>query len=139
MKKKFAVLLLVILTLILTGCERSNLAVMSDETSAKIIAKNASTDMFSASSGFGIAEGQKLYIEPSLTKGEISIKLKKVDLSNGNAKIKELTDAVSGENADMEIKVSGSDTLVYELDPGSYSVYVSVLSKADGTVQMSVR
>ena len=127
-----------ILMLSLAGCKKSNLAVMSDEKSVTIIAENASKDMFGGASAFDVIEGQKLYVDPTLKNGELSIKISGFDLGV-DASVEELKDAVSGKDPDMEIKVSGSDSLEYELDPGSYSVYVSVLSKADGTVIMSVR
>lgn len=138
MKKLFAALILMILLLSLTGCRKSNLAVSADETSVQIVAENASKGMFGATSGFELNEGQKLYIEPSLTKGEINVKIKAFDLGE-DASIEELKDAVSGSNADLEINISGSEPLEYELEPGSYSVSASVLSKADGTVQFNVR
>lgn len=138
MKKNFIVFLFVILVLSFTGCKRPNLAVLSDEKKVEIIAENASNDMFAAASGFEIAEGEKLYIEPALKKGEINLMIKSVDLGM-DATVEELTDAVSGTNADLEIMVSGSVPLEYELDPGSYSVYVSVISKADGTIVLNIR
>ena len=94
--------------------------------------------MFAAASGFEIAEGEKLYVEPALKKGEISLMIKKVELGS-DAAIEELTDAVSGTNADLEIRVSGSVPLDYELEPGSYSVYATVISKADGKIVLNIR
>ena len=138
MKKQLIFLILVILMLSLTGCKKSDFAISSDEKNLTILAKNASKDMFGATSGFEISEGEKLYIDPTLTKGEISVKLTLFDLDMGSS-VQDLTDAVSGKNADMEIKISGNDPSEYDLEPGSYSVYASVLSKADGTIVMSVR
>ena len=137
-KKLIIILMLMILMLSLAGCKKSNLAVMSDEKSVTIIAENASKDMFGGASAFDVTEGQKLYVDPTLKNGELSIKISGFD-PGVDASVEELKDAVSGKDPDMEIRVSGSDPLEYELDPGSYSVYVSVLSKADGTVIMSVR
>ena len=138
MRMKIVFIMLMLLSLGLTGCRKSNLAVMSDEKSVTIIAENASKDMFGATSGFEITEGEKLYIDPVLNKGEISVKLKSVD-PRIDASVEELKDAVSGENPELEIKISGTASLEYELAPGSYSVYATVLSKADGTIVMSVR
>ena len=138
MRMKIVFIMLMLLSLGLTGCRKSNLAVMSDEKSVTIIAENASKDMFGAASGFEITEGEKLYIDPVLNKGEISVKLKSVD-PRIDASVEELKDAVSGENPELEIKISGTASLEYELAPGSYSVYATVLSKADGTIVMSVR
>lgn len=132
------IFLIVITMMSLSGCRRPNLAVSSDEKKVEITAENASKDMFGASSGFEIAEGEKIYIEAALKKGEISVKLKAFDLGK-DAAVEELSNAVSGENPDMEIKLSGSDSLEYELEPGSYSVYASVLNKADGTILITVR
>ena len=136
--KKYVIVLLLILVLGLSGCKRPNLAVSSDEKGAEIVAVNARKDWFGASSGFVVAEGEKLYIEPALNKGEISIKIRGYDLG-ADATVEELTDAVSGEDADLEITISGSDLLVYELKPGNYSIYASVISKADGTIVMNIR
>ena len=138
MKKQFIFLMLLILMLSLTGCKKSDFAVFSDEKSVTILAENASKDMFGGSSGFEISEGEKLFIDPTLNKGEISVKLTRVNLGI-DAAVEELKDAVSGNNADMEIKISGKDPSEYALEPGSYSVYAAVLSKADGTIVMSVR
>ena len=138
MRMKIVFIMLMLLSLCLTGCRKSNLAVMSDEKSVTIIAENASKDMFGATSGFEITEGEKLYIDPVLNKGEISVKLKSVD-PRIDAVVEELKDAVNGENPDLEIKISGTASLEYELDPGSYSIYATVLSRADGTIVMSIR
>lgn len=138
MKKNFIVFLFVILVLSFTGCKRPNLAVLSDEKKVEIIAENASNDMFAAASGFEIAEGEKLYVEPALKKGEINLMIKSVDLGM-DATVEELTDAVSGTNADLEIRVSGSVPLDYELEPGSYSIYATVISKADGKIELNIR
>ena len=138
MKKYLIFFLIVISMLSLSGCKKSNFGVSSDEKRAEIIAENASKDMFGASSGFEVAEGEKVYIEAALKKGEISVKLKAFDLGK-DASVEELTGAVNGENPDIEIKLSGSDSLEYELEPGSYSVYASVLDKADGTIVITVR
>lgn len=138
MKKKFTAILFLIFVLSLTGCKRPNLAVFSEEKKAEIIAERASKNMFGASSGFEIAEGEKLYVEPALKKGEISLMIKKVELGS-DAAIEELTDAVSGTNADLEIRVSGSVPLDYELEPGSYSIYATVISKADGKIELNIR
>ena len=138
MRMKIVFIMLMLLSLGLTGCRKSNLAVMSDEKSVTIIAENASKDMFGAASGFEITEGEKLYIDPVLNKGEIRLKIKSVD-PRIDASVEELKDAVSGENPELEIKISGTASLEYELAPGSYSVYATVLSKADGTIVMSVR
>ncbi len=138
MKKQFVFLMLVILMLTLTGCKKSDFSISSDEKSVTIIAENASKDMFGASSGFEITAGEKLYIDPTMSKGEISVKLTRIDLGI-DATVQELNEAVSGNNADLEIKISGKDLSEYHLEPGSYSVYASVLSKADGTIVMTVR
>ena len=124
--------------LTLTGCKKSNLLISSDEKSVTILAENASKDMFGATSGFEISEGEKLYIDPTLTKGEISVKLTRFDYDIDES-IQDLIDAANGNNADLEIKISGKNPTEYDLKPGPYSIYADVLSKADGTIVMSVR
>ena len=138
MKKNIIAVILLLLVLSLTGCKKSNFGVVTDSASAKIIAENASKDMFGAAASFEIADGQKLYVEPALTKGEVSVKIKSINLDI-DAAVDDLKDAVSGTDSDLEFRISGTTPEEYELAPGSYSVYASVLSKADGTIQMTVR
>lgn len=138
MKKQFGFLFLVILMLCLAGCRRSNFAVMvRDDYTVEVIAENAKKDMFGGAAGFDVQEGQKLYVEPSLSKGEINIKINSFNLG-ADASVEELKDAASGNNAELDINISGTEPSEYDLEPGDYSVYASVLSKADGRILFSV-
>ena len=138
MKKLFAFILLMSLMLLLTGCKKPNFSVrINEDMNVEIIAVKASKDMFGAAAGFEIAEGQKLYVEPSLKKGEISIKINNADLGI-DATPKEITDALTGD-AVLEIKISGTTPAEYELEPGTYGVSAAVLSKADGKILLIIR
>ena len=140
-KKRLVILLMALLVLCLSGCKKSNFGVrVNEDMNVEINAENASNDMFGAASGFEVAEGQKVYIEPALTKGEISVRINAVSLTDIDAKPEELLEAVTGtDNTVLDLKINGIETSEYELEPGTYSVSANVLTKADGKVIITVR
>ena len=139
MKQKiFVILMLIVLVLGLTGCRKPNFGVRVDkDLNVEITAENASRDMTGAAGSFEVAEGQKLYVEPALKKGEIGVKITAGSLGI-DASVEELKDAVSGSGAVLEFTVSGKEPVEFEIEPGEYGVTATVLSKAEGTVVIKV-
>ena len=139
-QKGYVVILMIILALCFTGCKRPNFGVsINKDLNVEIIAENASKDMAGGAGGLDVAEGQKLYVVPSLKKGESNIKINTFDLGN-DASAKELSDAViGGSDPVLDINISGTEPSEYKIAPGSYGVSAAVLSKANGSVLITVK
>ncbi len=141
-QKLLMVLISVILMLILTGCKKPNFGVhIHDDKNAEIIAQNALQGMSGTAASLEIGEGQKLSVVPSLTKGELNIKISAADTGLGiDASISELENMVSGGSAPaLDLNISGTKPAEYDLEPGEYSVSAAVLSRANGTVLLTVK
>jgi hypothetical protein len=131
---------ILICTVMLAGCRKPNFGVIVNrDNTAMIEAVRAQKGSSGGAGSLEVKEGQKIYVESKLNgKSEISLKFSASDLDI-DADISELKEAVSGENAVLEITVKGSGNTEYDLAPGSYFMGAEVIEKADGTVQVSVR
>ena len=131
--------ILFILAAILTGCQKINFSVtVNKDQNAEITAKNASKGSFGAAGSLETAEGQKIFIDAALDKGEIMIKFIPFDLGM-DAAANELKNAVKGEDAVLELTVSGNEKQEYDIEPGSYMVSAEALSKSSGNILISVQ
>ncbi len=141
MKRNFFLLVLgmIISVIAFAGCGKTNFYVnVADDSTVKIGAENASKDMFGTAGSIEVAEGQILHFEPALKKGEVNIKFNASELSM-NAGIEELKNAPEGGNTVLDVNISGNEAVEYEIEPGSYLVAAQVLSKANGTILITVR
>ena len=112
----------------------------SDENKVRISAENAPKGFWGGSGPITVEEGQEIVVETDLQgKSEIKLKFSLMSALDGNSSAAEVINAVSGENADLEIVVSGNNTGRYEAEPGDYSVQVEALQKASGTILIQVR
>ena len=143
MKKNtlFVLMLLAALMLLLTGCKKPNLGVVSNgDNTMTITAVNAKKDFFGGTAGVTLEEGQKIVIDSSLNaKGEILLRFSLSDLSDPNLSISELTAAGSSENAAYEVTVKGPGVTEVEAAPGSYALFAEVKSTASGTIDIRVK
>lgn len=132
-------LLLFVLTVVLAGCKKNVFSVVvSNDLNVEITAQNASKGSFAAAGTIQAEEGHKIVVEPTLKKGEITIKFTSSDLGM-DASVNELNNAVKGENAVLEFTVIGKEPQEYDIEPGSYMISAEVLSKSDGIIVISVK
>lgn len=67
---------LVLLTIMLTGCAKSDFGVMNNgDSKVEIVAENAAKDSFGSTGVFTVNEGDIVLVEPNLKKGAITIQL----------------------------------------------------------------
>lgn len=140
--KQFRIIVLVLaLTLMLAGCKKTNFGIVSnDDNTMTITAVNAPKDLFGGSGFITVTEGQKIVIDSTLNKkGEILLKFSSGPAADMDAAAAELVSSVSGENAVLEVFVKGPGTTEYEIAAGDYGLYAEVISKANGTVGVSVQ
>ena len=144
MKTKRTLILIIAIiacAVLLTGCKKSNFALrINEDNTAVIEAVRASEGSFGGAGSLEVAEGQKLVIESKLgKKGEISLKFIGEAIPGPDAEAKQLIETVTSEEAVLEVTLKGDETAEYEIAPGVYFLSGKVLSKANGTVQISVR
>ena len=143
MKKKqiLIIMLAFVLMMILIGCKKSNFGVVSNDNNTMVItAVNAAKKSFGGSGFITVEDGQKIVIDSSLNdKGEISLKFSAGPATDIGVSQTELFDAVSGANAVLEVSVKGSGLTEYEIEPGDYGLYAEVISKSNGTINISVK
>lgn len=130
MKKSLILLTLIIgAALIMTACggTSSSLGVLqAGDNVINIEAENADKDM-EGSSNFEVAEGEQIYVEPSLESGKI-----KLEFYN--------SDDEEHENLITDFEVSGKEPGVVETGAGDFSVVVkSMADGTNGTVTVSAK
>ena len=140
-KMIWILMLITLLTAILSGCKKPNLAVIADADNTVTIKADKAPKGYFGGAGFTtVEEGQKIIIDSALNeKGEILVRFSGGPASDPEAKATELSDSVSGTAAALEVTVKGPGTTEYEISAGYYGVYAEVLSKADGTISISVK
>lgn len=136
----FAVVVLVCMVM-LSGCKKPNFGInVNDDNTASVEAVRASKGSFGGAGSLEVGEGQKIVVESKLNgKSEISLSFTSEAPMKADANITELTVAVNGDNAALEIVVKGSGTTEYDLEPGVYFLGAKVIEKSSGTVLISVR
>ena len=143
MQKKliFTLMLVTALAVMLSGCGKPNLAVTADADNTVTIKADKAPKGYFGGAGFTtVEEGQKIIINSALNeKGEILLKFSGGPAADPDAGAAELTGSVSGENPALEVTVKGPGTTEYEIAPGAYGCRAEVLSKADGTISISVK
>ena len=141
-KKMIWILMLVVLMAgALTGCKKPNFAVIGNgDNTMTVIAEKAPKKYFCGSGFLTVEEGQKIVIDSALNeKGEILLKFSGGPAADDEAEVSELSASVSGENPALEVSVKGPGTSEYEIAAGDYGLYAEVISKANGTVNISVK
>ena len=139
MKKKFITAIAILMTLAacMTGC-RGGKPSMSmeiiDEKSAQIVLNNADPDDFMLSGTIEIENGESLEITPEIKDGsEVSIELLEVSENQSPDKAPEIGEA------DFDVIINSNDMISSVVDPGSYMLKVTALSRSDGTISMEVQ
>ena len=130
MKKKIVPGLLLLCVLLLAACGSSLFNVSSTEdNSISITAENALKD----SMGIGyltVGEDQKVLVEPSLDdQGELRLRFMAGLLGSEDFP----------EEPSLEETISGTEPVEFELEPGEYTVGVTVAKKLTGTAVISVK
>ena len=135
------VILILILAVILSGCKKPNFGInVNADNTASIEAVRASKGSFGGAGSLEVGEGQKIVVESKLNgKSEVSISFTGDVPMKADAELTELTEAMKGENAALEITVKGTGTTEYDLEPGVYFLAAKAIEKSNGTVLISVR
>ncbi len=144
MKMKRMILIVIFIlacAVMLSGCKKPNFGItVNEDNTVTIEAVRASKGSFGGAGSLEVAEGQKIVVESKLNgKSEISVSFTADAPQEMDADLKELTVAVKGENADLEIDIKGTGSTEYDLAPGVYFLAAKVIEKANGSVLISVR
>ena len=117
-----------------TACGKSEFGVTEiTEKKMTITADNADKDAFFTSGSLEAEEGDTIEISASLDKGSIKVEI----IASPDESIDELP--VLDGTAVIKETVSNDDTVSGSVPAGSYSVNVTCVEKATGTVQIEVK
>ena len=135
------ILILLICAVILSGCKKPNFGIcVNADNTVSIEAVRASKGSFGGAGSLEVGKGQKIVVESTLDgTSEVSVSFTGDVPMNADAELKELTEAMSGEKAALEITIKGSGTTEYDLAPGVYFLAAKAIEKSNGTVLISVR
>ena len=126
---------LVLLTLILTACGKSEFGLTENTGKLMMIkAENAAKDAFFLAGSLDVADGEQIVITSNLTKGSVRIE---VEAAPEEQSIDKLPD-MNGEaiiSADVTNTKGASGTV----PAGSYMLRATCLEKATGTIQIEVK
>ena len=126
---------LVLLTLILTACGKSEFGLTENTGKLMMIkAENAAKDAFFLAGSLDVADGEQIVITSNLTKGSVRIE---VEAAPAEQSIDKLPD-MNGEaiiSADVTNTKGASGTV----PAGSYMLRATCLEKATGTIQIEVK
>ena len=128
-------LVMMLLTLMLTSCEKSEFGVT--ENSAKLMTITAEKADKSASVLAGtleVADGEQIVITANLTKGSVKVEIIGVPAEQNIDELPEI-DGEAVITANLKSTDSASDTV----PAGSYQVRAACLETATGTVQIEVK
>ena len=143
MRKKqiWTIMLVLGLASLLAGCTKPNFSIAANgDNTITVTAVRASKKSFGGTGFITAEEGQKIIIDSALNdKGEIQLKFSGGPASDMDAEVSELFAAASGADPALTVSVKGPGKSEYEIGAGNYGVYAEVLSKADGTVNISVK
>ncbi len=134
-KKTIIFFVLVILTVILSACSKSEFRCTDNtEKSMTVTAKNAKTDDFFMTGTLEVTDNEKLIIDSSLEKGNICLEFVSPSGMNDIEKIPDVDT-----DPQLTVEVSETETQEYEIGPGSYLLKATVVEKATGTIAIDVQ
>ena len=129
-----AVIVLVLVALMLSGCGKSEFGMSENsEKRMTITAEKAGKDSFFMVGSLEVAEGEQIVITSNLEKGKVRVEIIGAPAEQS---IDEVPD-MDGEPA-MAADVSGTDETSDTVPAGSYMLKATCLEKATGTVQIEV-
>ena len=137
MKKKFiTAVFLMALTMCAVGCG-SKTPTMSmeipDEKTAEITLNKADPDDFLLAGSIEVADGESIEIVPEIEDGsEVSIELIAASEEQSADKLPEIGEA------DFDVILNSNDEITCVVDPGSYMLKVTALTKSNGTISLQV-
>lgn len=134
MRRIFAALLVLALTLALTGCGGSSFGLTENSEKRMVItAERAAKDAFFMVGSLEVEEGERVAIRAELTKGEIEVEIVPAPAEQS---IDELPD-FSGE-AVLTAKLKSGEGAAGTVNAGSYLLRATCLERASGTVVIEV-
>ena len=135
MKTKSIVLLILMTLLTLTGCGKSEFG-LSENTEKRmtITAENADKDTFFMVGSLEVADGERIEISSSLTKGSVRVEI----VGTPDQQSIDQLPATDGE-AILTANVAGTEGASGTVPAGSYLLKATCLERATGTVQIEVK
>ena len=126
---------LVLLTLILTACGKSEFGLTENTGKLMMIkAENAAKDAFFLAGSLDVADGEQIVITSNLTKGSVRIEVEAAPEEQSIDKLPDMNDeAIISADVTKTKGVSGT------VPAGSYMLRATCLEKATGTIQIEVK
>ena len=144
MKHRVIGIAVLLLTLLLAGCgaqKAPELQVLPDwdNNSISILAEKAGVGSMAGGATVTLAEGEALVVETALTDASgLGLKLfRSVGEDDPNASVDEILH--SDDTPALELTLSGTGVTEYPLEPGEYSLMVSVQARSTGTASIYTR
>ena len=138
MKKRLLTAIAILMTaaMCMAGCRggKPSMAMeITDEKTVRIELNKADPDDFMLSGAIEIENGESIEITPEVEDGsEVSIELIATAENQSADKVPEIGEA------DFDVIINSNDVITCVVDPGSYMLKVTALSKSNGTISMQV-
>ncbi len=124
---------LVLLTIMLTGCAKSDFGVMNNgDSKVEIVAENAAKDSFGSTGVFTVNEGDIVLVEPNLKKGAITIQL--IPFEGADDINTDMENFSTQGEPELELDILGTEPVECYPSAGDYMINALVTDKASGSV-----
>ena len=131
---KTTVLLLLLLSLLLTGCAGAALTITSAGNKSTIEANDAEDGRYLESAAFSVGKGKTVVIESSLEKGQLKIEFAQAIVWRDE----DVEETVIGDVVASETVGSG-DSREFSLEQGDYVMQVTVIGSTSGRVTVNIQ
>ena len=133
-KTRIAVIALLLLAVLLTGCDGVNFVFTTAGSKTTIEVKNAADGAYGESTNFSVGKGKIVYVDYALDKGELKIDFAEATIfHNENSS----DDVIVGGVAES-ITVGPGDKVEVDLGRGDYVMQVTASGETNGTVTVKV-
>ena len=128
------ILLLLLVSLLLTGCSGVSLSITSLGSKSTIEVNNAEDGKYMESGSFSVGKGKTVSIESSLEKGQL-----KIEFARATVFRDEETEQTIVEDVIASETVSPGDSRELSLEQGDYVMQITVIGSTNGKVVVNIK
>lgn len=132
---KTLVLLLLLLSVLLTGCLGASVTITSAGNDSTIKVENAEDGKTAESGTFTVGKGETVSIVSSLDKGRLKIEFAEADVMRDENDLEQVR---IGDVAAVET-VGAGDSRTLSLEPGTYVMQLTVIGETNGKVTVDIK
>ena len=129
------VLLLLLLSVLLTGCLGASVTITSAGNDSTIKVENAEDGKTAESGTFTVGKGETVSIVSSLDKGQLKIEFAEADVMRDENDLEQVR---IGDVAAVET-VGAGDSRTLSLEPGTYVMQLTVIGETNGKVTVDIK